>query len=153
MNLENVLHNSYPKDVFLTSRKFFWQRKRFFSISKLYFFRFSSTSRDIKFPFETVWNHKKSLTAYVYANKSRTKCRTSLLFVSMGSCDPKEVCKYQKYTMETNKKFSDESKANTWPNSGTFWGCWDFVNVWESQNGRRSTLNRVEISHSSRLRQ
>ena len=55
----------------------------------------------------------KSLTAHVYANKSRTKCRTSLLFVSMDSCDPKEVCKYHKYTMETNKKFFRTSQRQT----------------------------------------
>ena len=86
----------------------------------------------------------KSLTAHVYANKSRTKCRMTLLFVSMDRYDPKEVCKYHKYIMETNKIFSDQSKADTRPNAGTFWGCWDFVKVWESQNRRRSTLNRVE---------
>ena len=111
MNLENVLHTQ--NIFFRRLENFFDKEKDFFSISKLYFFRFSSTSRDIKFPFETVWNHKKSLTAYVYANKSRTKCRTSLLFVSMDSCDPKEVCKYHKYTMETNKKFFRTSQRQT----------------------------------------
>ena len=55
----------------------------------------------------------KSLTAHVYANKNRTKGRTTLLFVSMDSCDPKEVCKYHKYTMETNNEFFRTSQRQT----------------------------------------
>ena len=82
----------------------------------------------------------KSLTAHVYANKSRTKGRTTLLFVSMDSCDPKEVCKYNKYTMETNQKIFRTIQRQTLEQVVVlFEDVGDLVKVWESQNRRRST--------------
>ena len=151
MNLENVLHTQNM--FFRRLENFFDKEKDFFPFQNCIFFdfhRLHGTSNFHLKQFETIKNLSQLTSTPIKVEPSVVRACWLFLWIAviLKKCASITIIQWRQI-----KKISDESKANTWPNSGTFWGCWDFVKVWESQNRRRSTLNRVEISHSSRLRQ
>ena len=61
--------------------------------------------QQLKIAIWTNLNQEKPDTAHVSDNKNRNTRRMIIIFVSVDSVDPKDICKYRGYVVQPSRKF------------------------------------------------